>query len=75
MPFVFAEVALPRAPAGREPRLHSRLPASHWVFCWDGRRRCGYLLATPRAKDGDELRFHVEWVPPGGDGSAAAAGQ
>jgi hypothetical protein len=74
VPFVFAEVALPRAPAGREPRLHSRLPSSHWVFCWDGRRRCGYLLAMPRGKDGDELRFHLDWVPVGNGDEAVEAG-
>lgn len=63
VPLVFAEVKLPRAPAGLVPHLHSRLPGSRWVFCWDGRRRCGYLLAMPRAKDKEELRFHVEWGP------------
>jgi hypothetical protein len=61
VPFVFAEVSLPRTRPGQLPKLHSRLPASHWVFLWDQRRRCGYLLATPRAKDGPELRFSVEW--------------
>jgi hypothetical protein len=63
VPFLFAEVRLPRAPAGRTPRLRSRLPSDHWVFCWDARRQCGYLLVTPRAKDRKELRFHVEWEP------------
>ena len=43
------------------PRLASKLPATHWVFCWDERRRVGYLLATPRARDTRELRFHVQW--------------
>jgi hypothetical protein len=61
VPFVFAEVSLPHAPRGKEPRLTSKLPANRWVFCWDARRRCGYLLATPRASDHDELRFHVSW--------------
>jgi hypothetical protein len=61
VPFVFAEVQLPKAPVGRTPRLRSKVPASHWVFCWDERRRTGYLLVTPRAKDEKELRFHVEW--------------
>jgi hypothetical protein len=50
------------------PRLKSRLPSRNWVFNWDARRRCGYLLAVPRAKDADELRFHVTW-------SETAAGQ
>jgi hypothetical protein len=61
VPFVFTEVFLPQAPADKTPRLHSRLPASCWVFSWDGRRRCGYLLALPRPKDQTELRFHVSW--------------
>jgi hypothetical protein len=61
VPFVFAEVHLPRARPGQVPRLSSRLPSSHWVFCWDARRRCGYLLATPRPQDGPRLRFKVEW--------------
>jgi hypothetical protein len=61
VPFVFAEVQLPKGPPGATPILTSRMPSSHWVFCWDGRRRCGYLLATPRDSDREELRFHVEW--------------
>jgi hypothetical protein len=61
VPFLFAEVHLPRAPTGKTPRLSSRLPASHYVFCWDQRRRCGYLLITPRSKDQEEIRFHVDW--------------
>jgi hypothetical protein len=65
VPFIFAEVHLPKAPAGKVPGLHSRVPSRRWVFCWDPRRRCGYLLVTPRAKDREELRFQVEWQPPG----------
>ena len=61
VPFVFAEVSLPRARRGQTPTLHSKLPSNRWVFCWDERRRCGYLLATPRARDTKELRFRVEW--------------
>jgi hypothetical protein len=61
VPFVFAEVHLPRGHAGQTPHLRTNLPSSHWVFCWDDRRRCGYLLVTPRAKDQKEIRFHVEW--------------
>src|SRR5262249_47512391 len=64
VPFIFAEVSLPQAPAEKMPRLHSRLPASRWVFSWDGRRRCGYLLATPRPQDRFELRFRVTWTSP-----------
>jgi hypothetical protein len=64
VPFVFAEVSLPKAPAGRVPELHSKLPASHYVFCWDERRRTGYLLVTPRARDERELRFSVSWKAP-----------
>ena len=61
VPFLFAEVHLPNARPGATPTLHGRLPSSHWVFCWDERRRTGYLLATPRSQDTGELRFHVEW--------------
>ena len=67
VPFVFAEVHLPKAPEGKTPRLHSRFPSSHYVFCWDGRRRCGYLLLIPRPGDQGEIRFQVTWEP----GSAA----
>jgi hypothetical protein len=63
VPFVFAEVRLPHAPADHRPELHGRLPGNHWVFNWDPRRRCGYLLAVPRSRDKDELRFHVRWKP------------
>lgn len=61
VPFLFFEVALPDAPPDKTPTLRSRLPSDRWVFCWDGRRRCGYLLMMPRAKDREEIRFHVEW--------------
>jgi len=61
VPFIFAEVHLPNAPAEKSPILRSRLPESRWVFNWDARRRCGYLLFMPRAKDHDELRFNVDW--------------
>jgi hypothetical protein len=64
VPFVFAEVHLPKAPFGKIPQLRSRLPSTHWVFCWDKRRQCGYLLLTPRAKDKDEIRFHIQWDNP-----------
>lgn len=61
VPFVFAEVHLPRARSGLTPRLSSRLPSKRWVFCWDERRRCGYLLVVPRSQDTEELRFHIHW--------------
>jgi hypothetical protein len=61
VPLLFAEVYLPDAPAGKTPRLHSRIPADHWVFNWDARRKHGYLLLTPRAKDVGELRFQIHW--------------
>ncbi|HEY7330422.1 MAG TPA: C25 family cysteine peptidase [Gemmataceae bacterium] len=61
VPFVFAEVHLPRGRLGLTPHLSSRLPSNRWVFCWDQRRRCGYLLITPRREDTEELRFHIRW--------------
>jgi hypothetical protein len=64
VPLVFAEVHLPRARPGLTPVLSGRLPSSRWVFTWDERRRCGYLLALPRQHDGHELRFHVHWAAP-----------
>src|SRR5205085_6371843 len=60
-PLLFAEVHLPTAPHGKTPRLHSRLPADRYVFCWDPRRRCGYLLAAPRIKDHGDMQFQVRW--------------
>jgi hypothetical protein len=63
LPMLFAEVYLPRARPGCTPCLHTRLPSSRWVFCWDEHRRCGYLLALPREIDAGELRFRVEWKP------------
>jgi len=62
VPFVFVEVALPRAPAGKKPQLHTKLSDRSYQFVWDERRRCGNLLVTPRRKDQRELRFRVEWV-------------
>jgi hypothetical protein len=61
VPFIFAEVSLPKAPPGKKPHLHTRIPGKQWVFCWDHRRKCGYLLVTPRARDRQELRFHIKW--------------
>jgi hypothetical protein len=67
VPFVFAEVSLPKAPAGRLPELHGKLSSSHYVFCWDERRRTGYLLAEPHTTAEQELRFHVSWKKAGED--------
>jgi hypothetical protein len=61
VPLVFAEVYLPKAPTSGTPVLHSKLPASNYVFNWDARRRCGYLLVEPRSRDTEELKFRVEW--------------
>jgi hypothetical protein len=61
VPLLFAEVHLPHGPPGTTPHLQSRVPAKRWVFCWDARRRCGYLLVEPREQDQGVLRFHVEW--------------
>jgi len=61
VPFVFAEVRLPNAPMGKVPHLQSRLPASHYVFCWDERRSTGYLLIEPWTTSAQELRFQVRW--------------
>ena len=61
IPLVFAEIPLPRAPSDLTPRLHSKLPSTSYVFCWDARRRCGYLLVEPRTIEEQELRFSVDW--------------
>jgi hypothetical protein len=62
VPLIFAEVHLPKAPSGTTPVLHSKLPAANYVFNWDARRRCGYLLVEPRSRDTEELKFRVEWM-------------
>jgi hypothetical protein len=64
VPMLFAEVALSKAPPGKTPRLTSRLPEENWVFAWDARRRTGYLLALPRIRDRDRLRFQIHWEDP-----------
>ena len=77
VPFLFAEVHLPGGKPGQAPVLHSKLPSSHYVFCWDARRQSGYLLVMPRANEEKELRFHVEWTTPDvakGATAPAAAG-
>jgi hypothetical protein len=60
VPFLFAEVPLGTG-GGRAPRLSGRLPARNYVTVWDARRGCLYLLAMPRSKDTEELRFRIEW--------------
>ena len=60
VPFVFAEVRLPKAVPGKKPHLTSKISSKQWVFVWDERRKTGYLLVTPR-KDKQELRFRVDW--------------
>jgi hypothetical protein len=60
VPLVFSEIPLPQVPAEKTPALSSRLADRSWVFRWDARRRCGYLLVAPRAGD-TELRFRVRW--------------
>jgi hypothetical protein len=75
VPFVFAEVRLRKSPFGKKPRLTSRIPRRHWVFCWDARRKVGYLLVTPRAKDREELRFHVKWEEAEGFVARSSAGK
>lgn len=60
VPFVFAEVRLPKVPDNASPRLETKHSESSWTFLWDARRRVGYVLALPR--DGArELKFHVKW--------------
>lgn len=66
VPFIFTEIALSSGPTGRIPQLSSRIPSRRWAFCWDSRRRCGYLLVMPRAEDRDEIRFRVTWDGPPG---------
>jgi hypothetical protein len=73
VPFVFAEVRLPRGKSGMRPVLSSRLPSKHWVFCWDERRRTGYLLLVPRPRDEQEVRFHIDWQ--GAEVSASQANE
>src|SRR5262249_52744846 len=60
VPLLFAEVPLSDMPEGRPPRLRTTLPARDWVWTWDARRRCGYLLIAPYARTTKQLRFEVE---------------
>lgn len=61
VPMLFAEVHLPKGAPGKIPHLTSKLPDQNWVFSWDARRKVGYLLALPRSRDRELIRFHVEW--------------
>jgi hypothetical protein len=61
VPFVFAEVQLSKGLPGKTPQLRTKLPETHWVFCYDQRLQRGYLLVTPRNSDQGELRFQVCW--------------
>jgi hypothetical protein len=69
VPFLFAEVRLPKARPGKSPLLHTKLSSRHWVFLWDDRRGAGYLLVSPRSREDREFHFRVEWQ----DAEAAAA--
>src|SRR5262249_49492671 len=64
VPMLFAEVALPKAPFGKTPRLSGRLPEDNWVFAWDARRRPGYISALPRARDRQRISFQIHWDDP-----------
>jgi hypothetical protein len=61
LPLLFAEVSLPKGGDQKTPRLRSKLADDRWVFIWDARRRAGYLLALPGAKDRQEIHFDIEW--------------
>jgi hypothetical protein len=61
VPLFFSEVRLPQVPEDQTPRLRSRLPNNRYSFCWDKRRRCGYLLVLPRSNDREEIHFRVAW--------------
>jgi hypothetical protein len=62
VPFLFAEVRLSPPAAGCVPRLQSRVPVNNYVFAWDGRRGCGYLIVIPPARERGELKFEVRWA-------------
>ena len=75
VPLIFTEVVLPKAPPHLTPRLRTKLPGANYVFCWDERRRAGWLLIAPRARDAGELRFQVSWESSPQEVKAAAAAQ
>lgn len=61
VPFAFVEVPLPAVPDGHAPQLQGRLSSRHWVFLWDGRRRCGYLLVRLPQPCPPTLTFWLSW--------------
>jgi hypothetical protein len=61
VPFTFSEIELPNAKPGVTPRIRTKLPDSHYVFCYDDRCQRGYLLVTPRSSDHGELKFQLIW--------------
>ncbi len=63
VPLIFAEVHLKPLEPDWEPQLCCKLPEQNWVFCWDKRRSCGYLLVRPRPRDRHEIRFTIDWMP------------
>jgi hypothetical protein len=64
VPFIFAEVQMPKAKTGCVPKLHSKVASNRWVFVYDDRRNVGYIVATTtRAGEEAEMRFRVEWQP------------
>jgi hypothetical protein len=73
VPFLFAEVQLPKPRAGCAPKLSSKVASSRWVFVYDERRNVGYLLVTSLPTDAKEMRFHVEWRPVESAKAAAPA--
>ena len=75
VPFVFAEVSIPDAPDNQVPALRGKVPDRNRVFVWDGRRKVGYLLVTPREKDERELRFRVSWSEASVSRPVPAVGQ
>jgi Peptidase family C25 len=61
VPLVFAEVRLTPPGPGKTPRLQGKLADRRWVFVWDDRRACGYLIVVPPGDGRRELRFDVRW--------------
>lgn len=74
-PLAFSEVPFSQAPAGKIPRLSTKLPAKNWLFKWDARRKVGHLLVLPREKDGNSILFRVHWEVPGAPDNAPPAGK
>jgi len=61
VPFLFAEVKLTPPAAGKTPQLKTRVNERSWVFIWDARRSCGYLLVIPPARASTIMPFDVTW--------------